>query len=212
MNEMKEKENEREMTLFPAPFSPKEKDKERERAELSEAEEQSACAKNQTAGREAAGAAEDLDFDLEKFVRYFNSRMPPGGIPKILWVRGGRKQALYRRLREFGKRALLEMVNRAARSEFLNGGGDRGWRADIDWLLRPNVFPRVVEGRYDNSYIRRKDQTAEREAQRRLAREVEAQIHRELQESIRRREQRAVTYEEYLRLKEEGRVPEGPEP
>lgn len=36
-------------------------------------------------------------------------------------------------------------------SDFLTGrGGDRRWRADFDWLLKPSNFAKVIEGTYRN--------------------------------------------------------------
>jgi hypothetical protein len=39
---------------------------------------------------------------------------------------------------------------RAGPSEFLRGGGDRGWIADVDWFLRPETVTKILEGKYDN--------------------------------------------------------------
>lgn len=33
-------------------------------------------------------------------------------------------------------------------SAFLMGDNARGWRANIDWFLRPDTVARIVEGRY----------------------------------------------------------------
>ena len=27
---------------------------------------------------------------------------------------------------------------------------DRGWRADIDWYIKPDTIAKVMEGKYDN--------------------------------------------------------------
>ena len=35
-----------------------------------------------------------------------------------------------------------------AASSFCQGGGDRGWRANLDWFLAPDTVVRVIEGRY----------------------------------------------------------------
>lgn len=43
-----------------------------------------------------------------------------------------------------------EVVRRIAASGFCRGQNDRGWRADPDWLLKPETATRVLEGRYDN--------------------------------------------------------------
>ena len=158
-----------------------------------------------TASGQAAG--DDDTIDIKAFIDYFNRTMPPGGIPKIMCVQGTRKAALTARCRQYGKRAVLEMVNRAARSRFLNGGGPRGWCAGIDWLLRPNIFPRVVEGQYDDhDYLSQKRSYTPDEARRAAARIIEQERHDELQASIQRRQQRAVSYEEYQQMLRDGRV------
>ena len=41
-------------------------------------------------------------------------------------------------------------VLRVAASSFCNGAGDRGWKADFDWILGAETVPRVMEGKYDN--------------------------------------------------------------
>lgn len=42
-------------------------------------------------------------------------------------------------------------VRFAASSEFCNGGGAQGWRADFDWLLRPGTVAKIMEGKYAES-------------------------------------------------------------
>ena len=45
---------------------------------------------------------------------------------------------------------------------FLNGQGERHWRASIDWLLKPNNFTKVMEGVYDDFVMHSsKEQRAE---------------------------------------------------
>ena len=41
-------------------------------------------------------------------------------------------------------------IGRIAKSDFCRGGGDRGWRADFDWFLKPRSVTRVLEGKYDD--------------------------------------------------------------
>jgi biotin operon repressor len=45
-----------------------------------------------------------------------------------------------------------EALARAAASKFCTGGGDRGWRADVDWFLRPDVVVKILEGKYDKEF------------------------------------------------------------
>ena len=61
-----------------------------------------------------------------------------------------RAKALFARLREYSKEDLAEAVRKAAKSDFLNGGGDKAFVASFDWIFAPKMFPRVLEGNYDN--------------------------------------------------------------
>jgi hypothetical protein len=42
-----------------------------------------------------------------------------------------------------------EALDRAAASPFCRGENDRGWRADVDWFLRPDTATKILEGKYD---------------------------------------------------------------
>lgn len=41
-----------------------------------------------------------------------------------------------------------EIVRRAAASQFCQGNNDRGWRMDIDFLLKPDTHIKIMEGKY----------------------------------------------------------------
>ena len=92
--------------------------------------------------------------DLKAFADFFNKTMEAQGaqIPPVRDLRPKSKRTtfLLARLREYGKEALAAVVKKAAASDFLNGGGSRGFVADFEWLFRPNNFPRILEGTYDN--------------------------------------------------------------
>ncbi len=57
---------------------------------------------------------------------------------------------LWARIKESGLDNVLEVINKATQSNFLNGAGGRGFIANFEWILRPNNFPKVLEGTYDN--------------------------------------------------------------
>lgn len=88
--------------------------------------------------------------DFEKFIEYYNAAMQHKAIKPISRITDRRKENLAARAREFGKEALQVVVDKAAASDFLNGKNNRGWVADFDWMMRPNNFPKVLEGNYDN--------------------------------------------------------------
>ncbi len=89
-------------------------------------------------------------FDFDGFLDFFNSTVSGGQIPKIRILTDRRKSSVRARMDEYGQDALFEAVRKAAASSFLNGGGDKAWIADFDWIFRPNNFPKVLEGNYDN--------------------------------------------------------------
>lgn len=41
-------------------------------------------------------------------------------------------------------------IVKATQSTFLNGVNNRNWIATFDWIFRPNNFPKILEGNYDN--------------------------------------------------------------
>lgn len=93
---------------------------------------------------------ESPDIDFVKFTEYFNTAMEHKAIKPISRMTVRRKGLLRARAREFGKEALQSVVDKAADSNFLNGKNNKGWVADFDWIMRPNNFPKVLEGNYDN--------------------------------------------------------------
>lgn len=105
-------------------------------------------------GKEKNGKSKKGDLDLEAFARFFNDTMDKHGaqIPRIRIIARDSKRAttLFARLREYSKEDLAEAVRKAAKSDFLNGGGDKAFVASFDWIFAPKMFPRVLEGNYDN--------------------------------------------------------------
>ncbi|AMV30864.1 hypothetical protein VN12_19765 [Pirellula sp. SH-Sr6A] len=43
-----------------------------------------------------------------------------------------------------------ESIERAVEMPFLNGDNDRGWRADLDWFLKPDSVTKIMEGKYES--------------------------------------------------------------
>lgn len=98
---------------------------------------------------------EDKDFvSWEKFISFFNTTMRGKTIPKIrgYHLADHRKKAIRARINEYGKDAVVEVVKKAAESTFLNGGGDKGFVADIDWMMGPRNFPKILDGFYDRRF------------------------------------------------------------
>lgn len=90
--------------------------------------------------------------DFVGLLDFWNKTMESSGavIPKIKSLSERRKSNIKARVREHSKRAVFEVITKAGASDFLNGRNKNGWVADFDWIFRPNNFPKVLEGNYDN--------------------------------------------------------------
>ena len=103
---------------------------------------------------------QEPSFDYEKFCAFFNETMKKHGslIPQIRGIDSKRQGAIHARMKEYGESALYEVVKKAAVSTFMNGGSNRGWRADFNWIFGPTNFVKVLEGNYDDQKDTRKIQ------------------------------------------------------
>lgn len=96
--------------------------------------------------------AQGESFNKKGFIEFFNKTMDDAGasIPRIETIQGRREAAIKARISEFGKAKVMRAIEIAAKSQFLNGGGEKAFIASCDWIMRPNNFPKVVEGNYNN--------------------------------------------------------------
>ena len=93
----------------------------------------------------------EAKFDAEDIRELFNREMLDKPIPKVRGkLKGQRLAFLTARVREYGIDAVREAITKAAKSDFLNGGGGRGFIASFEWIFRPNNFPKVLDGNFDN--------------------------------------------------------------
>ena len=61
--------------------------------------------------------------------------------------RGGMLRA---RVNEYGVDKVLEAIEKVRSSDFLKGQSKSGFIITFEWFVRPNNFPKVLEGNYDN--------------------------------------------------------------
>lgn len=59
-------------------------------------------------------------------------------------------QMLRARIKEYGIGSVLEAIEMVRASDFLMGNNSKGWTPTLDWFSRPNNFPKVVNGNYQN--------------------------------------------------------------
>ena len=61
-----------------------------------------------------------------------------------------RGNMLRKRIKDYGIDAVITAIGKISGSDFLTGNNDRGWTITFDWFIKPNNFPKVLEGNYDN--------------------------------------------------------------
>ena len=71
-------------------------------------------------------------------------------VPKVrrLMPTSNRYKMLAARIRDYGIDDVLLAVENVKNSPFLLGGGKQGWTIYFDWFVKPNNFPKVLDGNY----------------------------------------------------------------
>lgn len=89
---------------------------------------------------------------LKDVLAFFNAEVlkEKSLMPQIKTIQNHRKTSLEARIREYGKETVVDTLRKAICSDFLNGRNARNFVATFDWVLRPNNFPKVLEGNYAN--------------------------------------------------------------
>lgn len=74
------------------------------------------------------------------------------GISPISKLNSGSKryELLVSRVKQYSIQDVLAAIDRIKDSDFLQGKSSKGWTITFDWFVRPNNFPKVLEGNYDN--------------------------------------------------------------
>lgn len=87
---------------------------------------------------------------VDAVMSHYNERMRNKPMPKIKKVTPQRKAAVMNRISEYSYQDVIRAIDNAAESNFLNGDNKHCFIASFDWIMRPNNFPKVLEGNYDN--------------------------------------------------------------
>lgn len=86
--------------------------------------------------------------DAQRIVNAWNS-LGLQQVQKVL-PDSKRGQMLRARVNEYGVDAVLQAIEKVRVSDFLKGGGSKEFIITFDWFVKPNNFPKVLEGNYDN--------------------------------------------------------------
>ena len=90
----------------------------------------------------------------QQVLEKYESLRGSSGWPAVKSFTTQRRKAVHARIAEHGLAEVLDALDRAARSDFLTGRrkgeGHGNWRCDFDFLMGPQKFAFLIEGKYDN--------------------------------------------------------------
>ena len=69
-------------------------------------------------------------------------------LPKILKLTDKRIKAIKNIIKKYSAEEIIQAFDLANSSDFLIGNNDRGWKADMDFILREDKFVNILEGKY----------------------------------------------------------------
>ena len=100
---------------------------------------------------EPDGSPSMSSHDCAAVITAWNGVAAELGLPCVSKTTGKRKTALKARIAEHGIEHMTEAISRMRQSSFCQGENDRQWRANFDWLLRPDTVTKLLEGQYDGN-------------------------------------------------------------
>ena len=100
-------------------------------------------------GKDRLGEVKESPTDYSLFQTVYNEKSKV--LPKCKTMTEKRKKLARDFLKTFSYDQWTEICERANRSEFLTGRNDRGWKADIDFLLRTDKAAKILEGFYEKA-------------------------------------------------------------
>jgi len=92
--------------------------------------------------------------DIEWFTENYHNICV--SLPKVRTITDKRKKAIKKLLKNYSKEDIIECFKNVEDSSFLKGNNDRGWKADIDFILREDKFIAILEGKYTDSKSKKK--------------------------------------------------------
>lgn len=105
-----------------------------------------------SAAEPASVEKEDLRIDYGKLAQYWNEKTK-GVFGIVESIENNRRKMVRARIRDKGKKAFMEAIDKVCASTFLAGAA---W-FNFDWLIRPNNFDKVMSGNFDNKEKPNKD-------------------------------------------------------
>ena len=90
------------------------------------------------------------------------------GVSQVQAINAGTKRhdMLKARIKQYGVEAILKAIDHIHQSSFLLGQNKHGWVITFDWFIKPNNYPKVAEGNYDDGQAQaRREKHGKRDGQ-----------------------------------------------
>lgn len=106
---------------------------------------------NLTISKDIVCQTETVRPDVQPILNAWNSLSKDTAIKPVSKISTSSKryQSLCARIKEYGEDKILTAIENIKDSDFLQGKS-KDWIITFDWFVRPNNFPKVFEGNYDN--------------------------------------------------------------
>lgn len=102
-------------------------------------------------GKKNLSISKDMDCstDVQRIIQAWNG-LGLSQVKKIV-KDTNRFNLLNKRVKDYGIDTVLQAIAKIPQSDFLMGKGPDGWVINFDWFIKPNNFPKVLSGNYDNN-------------------------------------------------------------
>lgn len=89
--------------------------------------------------------------ELESVIIAWNEMAGQNGLPEIMKLTDKRRASLNARLKEYSAKEIISAIGLIPGRPFLMGQNRRQWKANFDFLIRPNSVANILEGQYAKS-------------------------------------------------------------
>lgn len=88
--------------------------------------------------------------ETDEFLTAYFSMAERSGLAMPRAISVSRRARITAKIKAHGLPVCLEAVQRVGQSNFCTGINERGWKADLDFVLQDKSFLGLIEGKYDN--------------------------------------------------------------
>jgi hypothetical protein len=88
-----------------------------------------------------------LEMKMEELKEIFNQK----SFSNIRAITAKRAKHVKARIKEYDYATILQVIDISENSDFLKGKNATNWKLDFDWMLDPNNFVKILEGKYGSN-------------------------------------------------------------